>query len=312
MMERSPEEGSEDAKMRFLYYPGCSLKGTGRAYEESLLAVFEALGVALEELPDWNCCGATSYMSVDEGMAFAVAARNLARAEQMADGAPYVDVVAPCSACFMVLTKTRMCLEGSSPAARRVLAAMKTAGLSYRGRVRVRHPLDVLLNDVGVDAVAAAVRRPLGDLACACYYGCQAVRPYETFDSAHRPESMDRLLRAAGAQVVDWPLKTRCCGGSLTGTVPPVGARLSTLLLQEAGRRGARVVATCCPLCQFNLECCTRPQEGAAIPVVFFTQLLGLAFGLPERRIGLQRLLVPLSPACAAESPGGGRHVSVR
>lgn len=292
--------------MKYLYYPGCSLKCSGRAYEESLLPVFRAVGAALDELPDWNCCGATSYMSVNEESAFSLALRNLCLAERHGgmDGAP-VDLVAPCAACYLVLNKAQHHLADYPQASQRMLDRFGTAGLRYAGRVRVRHPLDVLLNDVGLDAVRAQVRRPLLGLKVACYYGCQLVRPYATFDDQHRPTTMDRLMIALGAQPVDWPLKTRCCGGTLTGTIQDVGLRLNELLLDEAKRRGADAVATACPLCQFNLECQESreaPREGGRgrLPITYFTQLVGLAFGIPERELGLQRSLVPVQPALAA------------
>jgi heterodisulfide reductase subunit B len=127
------------------------------------------------------------------------------------------------------------------------------------------------------------------------------VRPYAVFDDPDRPTTLDRLMEAIGAEPVDWPLKTRCCGGTLTGTLHEMGARLSVLLLDEAARRGASVVATACPLCQFNLDCYQKrngkPAEG--LPILYFTQLIGLAFGIPARRLGIQRQMVPLSPALA-------------
>ncbi len=292
--------------MSYLYYPGCSLKCTGRAYEESLLPVFETLGEKLTEVSDWNCCGATSYMSVNEDAAFALALRNLCLAEQQAgsNGKP-VDVVAPCAACFLVLHKAQHRLAEYPKASQGVLDRFGAAGLRYTGRVRVRHPLDVLLNDIGLDRVRAKVKRPLSGLKVACYYGCQLVRPYAVFDDQFRPTSMDRLMGALGAESVDWVLKTRCCGGTLTGTIRDVGLRLNELLLDEAKRRDAGAVATACPLCQFNLEAQESreaPREGGRgrLPVLYFTQLVGVAFGIPERTLGLHRSLVPVAPALAA------------
>lgn len=295
--------------MRYLYYPGCSLKGTGKAYEESLLAVFEALGVPLEELTDWNCCGATAYMSVDELKAFALAARNLALAEQQGEGNSTVDLITPCSACYLVLMKAQHYLREYKPIGQKIAAALREAKLEYKGRIRLRHPLDVFVHDIGLETIANRVERPLTGVKVASYYGCQMIRPYATFDDQHEPTSMERLTQVLGAEPVEWPLKTRCCGGSLTGTVPEVGLRLSYTLLQEAQKRGADMVITACPLCQFNLECyqsSMRKQFGnnLELPVVYFTQLIGLAFGLPEQKIGLQRLFVPLRPALAAR--GGG------
>lgn len=285
--------------MRYLYYPGCSLRSTGRAYEESLLAVMNALDVDLQELDDWNCCGATAYMSIDQLRAFALAARNLALAEAEQANGEKPQLVAPCSACYLVLSKTQRYLNEYSEIGDRVRAGLQTAGLNYDGRVVVRHPLDVLLNDIGLEAIQNRVRRPLDGLTVACYYGCQVVRPYTTFDDQSNPVSMDRLMVTVGATSIEWPLKTRCCGGSLTGTIPDVGLRLNHIILREAQKRGAGVMATACPLCQFNLECLQdkisdRFAEKIDMPTAYFTQLMGVAFGLPGDVLGLKRLFVPL------------------
>lgn len=287
--------------MRCLYYPGCSLKCTGRSYEESVRAVFEALDIGLEELRDWNCCGATAYMSVDEVKAFALAARNLALAERQGAGSNGEGpmLVAPCSGCYLVLSKTERYLEEHAELARTIDGALSAAGLSYERRARVRHPLDVLVNDLGVEAIARKVRRPLAGLRVACYYGCQIVRPFAAFDDPVHPTTMDALLRALGAETVDWPLKTRCCGGSLMGTLPEIGLPLSYILVREAQKRGAGVIATACPLCQFNLECYQDEMradsgERLEVPVAYFTQLVGLALGLSPRALGLNRLFIPV------------------
>ena len=234
--------------MKYLYFPGCSLKGTGKAYEESLLAVFGALGVELQELEDWNCCGATAYMSVDETKSYALAGRILALAER-----ENLDVVAPCSACYLVLNKTQKSLQEHPELHRKVTGALKAAGLDYKGTVKVRHPLDVLMNDVGLDAIKQKINSPMAGHKFAPYYGCQIVRPYATFDDQHNPVTMDQILEASGAECVDYPLKTRCCGGSLTGTVPEVGLRLAYILIKEAKQRGAEAIVTVCPLCLASL-----------------------------------------------------------
>jgi len=285
--------------MKFCYYPGCSLRGTGRAYEESLLAVFQVLGVELQELADWNCCGATAYMSVDEVMACTLTARNLALAARSG----LHQMVAPCSACFLALNKTKHAIAESPLIAQRVDEALQRAGLTYENGIAVRHPLDVLVTDVGLEAIRQRVRRPLTGFKIAPYYGCQIVRPYSPFDDQDRPATMDRLLQALGAEVLRYPLKTKCCGGSLTGTMAEIGLRLSYLLLREAAKRGANVISTVCPLCQFNLEAyqddMARLWEPVRMPVLHFTQLMGIAFGLEPRQLGLQRGIVSVKPLLA-------------
>jgi heterodisulfide reductase subunit B len=286
--------------MKYAYYPGCSLRGTGRAYEESLLAVFRVLGVELEELEDWNCCGATTYLSVNELQSYALAARNLALAERQ-----QLDIVAPCSACYLVLNKTQHYVREYPDVRTVVDRAMEAIGLQYRDCIRVRHPLDILFHDVGVKAIAAKVKRPLKGLHVAPYYGCQIVRPYATFDHQYNPVTMDRLLEACGATVTSYALKTRCCGGSQKGTLPEVGVHLIYYLLQEGRNVGADMIATVCPLCQFNLEAfqdeigrdeITRAVAPMSMPVVYFSQLMALALGAPAKELGFQHNLVRVEP----------------
>jgi heterodisulfide reductase subunit B2 len=303
--------------MNYAYYPGCSLKDSSNSYEESLLSVFERLGAGLDELDDWNCCGATAYSAVDQMKAFAMTARNLALAEGTASGPAPVDLVAPCAGCYMTLLKTQRYLKEHHSVADRIGGALEAAGLHYHGQVRVRHPLDVLVNDIGLERVADCVTRPLQGLKVACYYGCLLVRPYATFDDQHNPMSMDRLMEALGAEPIDWPMKTRCCGGSccggpLVGTIREAGLGLISVLLKEAQRRDADVVVTACPLCQFNLECFQDRVgrefgEPVEVTVGFFTQILGLALGLDEQQLGIQRMLRWQLPELASVN-GGGAH----
>jgi len=284
--------------MKYAYYPGCSLRGTGRAYEESLLAVFQILGIEYEEIDDWNCCGATTYLSVDELTSYALAGRNLALAARQSQ-----QIIAPCAACYLVLNKTQHYIEAYPNIKLVVTRALESIGLVYDERIRVRHPLDVLLNDVGLDQIKRKVKVPLKDLKVAPYYGCQIVRPYATFDDQRDPKSMDRLLEVCGAKIVHYPVKTRCCGGSQKGTLPEVGLDLIHYLLSEAQTNGADVISTVCPLCQFNLDS-FQDESGDRhhpihIPVVYFTQLLALALGAPANSYGLQRCLVPIEPVLA-------------
>jgi heterodisulfide reductase subunit B len=293
-----------DSNMKYSYFPGCSLKGLGRAYEESLLPVMRHLGAELDELDDWNCCGATAYMSVDEAKACVLAARNLAIAEKSGTQ----DLLTPCSACYLVLNKAKHNIADFPAVRDTVQRALRRASLSYTGSTQVRHPLDVLVHDVGLDVIKEKVVRPLTGLKVAPYYGCQVVRPYSTFDDAWNPTTMDRLLATLGAEVVHYPLKTKCCGGSLTGTLPEAGLRMTYILLKEAVRRGADVIATICPLCQFNLDAyhdqIDRRWEPTRIATVYFTQLMGLAFGLSAEQLGLGRNFVPMKPLTAVSASG--------
>ncbi|MFI5252165.1 MAG: CoB--CoM heterodisulfide reductase iron-sulfur subunit B family protein [Bacteroidota bacterium] len=287
--------------MKYLYFPGCSLKSSGKSYEESLLAVLKRLDFPLEEINDWNCCGATSYMAIDEHEAFALAARNLALAEEQS-AATEINVLAPCSACYMVLTKAQHSIRTHPEIGKKVKEALRASGMNYEDKTIVRHPLDVFVNEIGLTRMKAAVENPLRGLRVASYYGCQVVRPFVKFDDPRMPVTMDKIVETLGGTPVDWPLKTRCCGGNLTSTIKDVGIKLNYHLLEDAERRKADIIITACPLCQFNLECYRREMKKMFggdfhIPVIYFTQLIGLAFGIPEQELGIHRNLIP--PTCA-------------
>jgi heterodisulfide reductase subunit B len=274
------------------YFPGCSMRGTGVAYEESLLTLFRLLNLSLDELRDWNCCGATSYMSIDEGSAFLLSARNLSRARQ----AGYRELVTPCSACYLVLRKTQDYAARYPQIAKSVEDSLEAANLPPLDSIKVRHPLEVLFSDVEPERIRSKVVRHWRGGRVACYYGCQLVRPFAEADRPHDPTRMDELLEAVGVPTVDYSLKTKCCGGSLTGTIHEVGVRLNYILLKEAARKGAEAIVTICPLCQYNLDAYQaeiRKQAGEALdmPVFFFTQILGWALGGDARSLGLGRAI---------------------
>lgn len=300
--------------MKYIYYPGCSLKSTGRVYEESLLSVMDVLNIDYKELDDWNCCGATAYMAVDDRKAYVLAARNLALAEEQMKNEPEVNIIAPCAACFMVLLKTQKFLEENPEDKAAVVAALKESGLNYTGRAKVRHPLDVLVNDYGEAEIIKRITKPLKGIRVASYYGCQTVRPYSVFDDQRNPETMDRLMKAAGAEVVDWSMKTRCCGASLTGTVQDVALPLSYVIVHEAKKRRADAVATACPLCQFNLECYqtdmnSKFKSDLKVDILYFTQLLGMALGIEPKKLGMNRLFT--EPENLYKIMEGGNRVYV-
>ncbi len=296
--------------MKYILYPGCCLESTGKPCGESILSVFQTLDYPLEELKDWSCCGATAYMSVDELKSFTLSARNMAMAisQHGAAGKEGLHLVAPCSACYSLMLKTQHYIEEKPEIGKVVKTALKEVGLEHEGlntRITVRHPLDVLVNDIGLDRIKAKAQRSLKGLKVACYYGCLLVRPYSTFDSNYCPTTMDRLVTALGAEPLDWPLKTRCCGATLAGTIQGVGIRLSYLILKEAKKRGAELVLTACPVCQMDLECFqdqmnTRFHDDIQIPSLYFSQLVGIALGIPGKNMGLQRLFIqPKLPAVA-------------
>jgi len=280
---------------RYSYYPGCSLHSTGVAYDKSVRATFSALGAELIEIDDWNCCGATAYMSVKETVACVVSARNLALAEQAG-----LDIVAPCSACFTVLNKTRS-FVGQLPEFRKnVEASLREAGMTCRFDLPVRHPLEVLVNDFGYSRIAERLVRSLEGLRVACYYGCQIVRPERAVDEDDEvPMALDDLVGALGATAVDYPPKVRCCGGMLVATFEPVARKLCDELCDRARDQQADCIITTCPMCQANLELLQLGNgNGRAVPhvpILYFTQLVGLALGCSEAEVGLAHNMIPLN-----------------
>jgi len=278
--------------MRYSYYPGCSLHSTGLPYDKSVRAVFEALDVELLEIDDWNCCGATAYMSVKETVACVVSARNLALAEPAG-----LDIIAPCSACFTVLNKTRSFVREMPEFRRNVEASLAEGGLSCRFDLPVRHPLEVLINDIGARRIAGQRVRHLNGLRVACYYGCQIVRPERAvLEDPEVPMALDDLVAALGATPVDYPPKVRCCGGMLVATCEDLARRLCAELCDWARHEKADCIVTTCPLCQANLELLQARGNGQSrpVPVLYFTQLVGLALGCSAEAVGLEQNLYPL------------------
>lgn len=291
----------------YTYYSGCSMKTSGRHYGESILPVFKELGMELKEMDDWNCCGATATMSVDDTKAAAINGRNLAIAEKEGK-----DILAPCAACYLSLKKARNLLNEDTELAAHVLKQMKGVGLEYGGSVDVKHPIEVLVKEIGLDAIRAKVQRPLTGLKVACYYGCQVVRPFTDFDDPDYPVSMDNLMEALGAEPVDYAAKTRCCGGALAANLNEVGAKLNHILIKEALRKGADAIVTLCPLCLFNLEIMQAKiakiyKQKTTMPVLFFSQLMGLAFGMAKEDLGFSRSLIPLRALWKSLENGGAR-----
>ncbi len=272
---------------KYLYYPGCSVEASANAYDISTRAVAPVLGVEMEELDDWNCCGATSYMSIRELRSFAISGRNLA----LAEAAGCTDLITVCNACYTVLSKANEYITDNRDLRDKINDALAAAGLHYSGSVKVRHFLDVVVNDVGLDKVKSKIRKPLSGVRVACYYGCQLTRPHGRFDDVEFPTVMDDLFKTCGADVVDYPMKTKCCAGMLMTTDTSIAESCCKSLLQCAVDSGAECIVTACPLCQINLDAYQdkinrRFGTSFKIPVVYFTQLLGLAFGIKPKTLG--------------------------
>ncbi|HUT01423.1 MAG TPA: CoB--CoM heterodisulfide reductase iron-sulfur subunit B family protein [Phycisphaerae bacterium] len=283
----------------FSYFPGCSVQGTNKAYGISTQKVAKVLGLELVELDDWNCCGATAYMSIHEKHSFILCARNLALAEK--EGR---DLVTVCNGCYLVLRKTSKYMAEDAKLRADIQKALAAGGMEYNGHVQVRHFLDVVVRDVGEERVRESVTKPLAGLKVAPYYGCQIGRPFAEIDDAEDPQMMDRLTEWIGAEPVEFPLKAKCCGGMMMTTQSEIGQELSGKILRNAKRAGADCIITACPLCQLNLEG-YQDAAGAAvgadcdIPVLYFTQLLGVAQGLSPKDLALADSLTPVEAVLA-------------
>ncbi len=291
--------------MKYAYYPGCSLRESAREFDVSVRAVMERLGAELEEIPDWTCCGASAVASLDERLALGLPARNLALAERASPG---LDILAPCSACYLNLLTAQRAIRTSREARAEAGELLSAEGLSAPAKGgTVRHLLDVLINDAPPEAIRDQVVRPLTGLRVAPYYGCQILRPFRVFDDPERPSSMEPILTALGADIHPWNMGGRCCGASLmathketalvhVGEILRAAARTDPAAEENAGdaedaARGADVIVTVCPMCQMNLEAyqgqALRAREGGKpVTVLYLTQLMGAAMGLaPEKTL---------------------------
>lgn len=291
--------------MKYAYYPGCSLESTAWDFDKSTRAVCAALGIELQEIPDWVCCGSTPAHTTNASLAVALPTINLQKAQAMD-----LPVMTACASCYARLRTANHTV--TSDAAERERVERITAK-PYDGSTAVHHVLDVLVNHLGTDAIREKVATPLAGLRVAAYYGCLLTRPPEVvaFDDTEHPTSMDDLLDAAGAEPVDWPYKTECCGAALSMSTSPIVNRLGHKLLSMADRAGARCIAVACPLCQVNLDLRQSDARKAhgdlpEIPVLYITQLLGLALGLAPQELGIGALTVSADSLLTEVVPGTG------
>ncbi|MFP4213952.1 MAG: CoB--CoM heterodisulfide reductase iron-sulfur subunit B family protein [Desulfohalobiaceae bacterium] len=276
----------------YAYYPGCSGLGTSREYELSTRKVCQALGLDLQEIPDWSCCGSSPAHTVDHVFSSALSARNLALVEEMG----LDTVLTPCPSCLtnLKVATWRMRDEAFRQEVNQYLEQ------PCKNQVAVKSVLQALVEDVGPSRIKEQAQSPLKDLKIAPYYGCIMNRPpgIMDFDDPENPVAMDQILKALGADVVDFPLKVECCGASYGIPRQEVVLRLSGKLLDLARAQGADALAVPCPLCQMNLDLRQGQinsflQENFELPVFYYTQLMGLAFGLEQSSLGLDKLCVP-------------------
>jgi heterodisulfide reductase subunit B len=281
---------------KFAYFPGCSLEKIASSYHKSSLETTKVFDIELQELDDWNCCGATSYFHVDQLLAHTLVARNLALAEK--EG---LDLVAPCSACYKNAFFTNQILKEDQDLAEHINFALEEDDLQFNAEIDVHHLIDVFVNEIGMDEISTKVTNPLKGLQIAPYYGCQIVRPRKNGEEIENPRFFEEIISAIGADPVNFPERLRCCGGSLIMTSRVPALNMVRILLQSAERNGADVIATACPLCQVNLECyqtAVNEEFGTdfKLPVLYFTQLIGLALGLSPKNLGFGVELVSAKP----------------
>ena len=271
----------------YSYFPGCSLEKMALSYHRSSMETTRELGVELIELEDWNCCGATTYFHVDELLAYSLVARNLAMAEKAGH-----DLVAPCSACYKNAYFTNAYLKEDPDLADHINYALEADNLNFSGNIEVKHLMEIFVDDKGLEEISSKVTHPLSGLRVAPYYGCQIVRPKKDDEDVENPQFFEQLMTAIGVSPVDFTYKVRCCGGSLIITSREAALTLVRELLQNAQDSEAEVIATACPLCQTNLEIYqmqVNQEFGTdfSIPIMYFTQLLGLSMGLHPKKLGI-------------------------
>lgn len=276
--------------MDYAYYPGCSLESTGIEFHMSTKAVAKQLGIRLMEIPDWNCCGASSAHARGHWIGLALPARNMAIAE-----AAGLDVAIPCAACYARCKKAELEASQSEEAREKI---EEIIGRPYKGNSKARNLTDILYRDLGVDAIKEKAVKSLKGLKVVTYYGCLMVRPPElACDDVENPISLDEILTGLGAEVVPWGFKTECCGGSLTACRPNVGFDMSRKILEAAKRAGADCIVTACPMCHSNLDMRQvqiAKQTGAIdMPVFFITEMIGVALGMSNKELGINRHMIP-------------------
>ncbi len=276
--------------MKYAYYPGCSAESTARDQYLSTRAVVQALGMELVEPDGWTCCGSTPAHQVNHDLALSLAAANLLKVRDIG-----LDMVVSCASCFSRMKTANHEIVKDPGTRERVAEAL---GRDYDGSVRVRHFIEVVLDDLGLETIKKAFTHSLDGIKVASYYGCLLVRPAEVtgFDDPENPVYMDRLVDAMGGESLNWPHKVECCGASLTLTRSDLVEKLSGGIIEMARDSGADCIAVACPMCQINLDM----RQGGIVneagirrgmPVLYITQLMGLCLGISHHHLGLNKLI---------------------
>jgi heterodisulfide reductase subunit B len=285
---------------RYAFYPGCTLHSTGVEFGVSTELVCDALGLEMVEIPDWNCCGASSAHSMDATLFLALPARNLAQAQKAGP-----DTLAiPCAACYSRLAAADLALRDDAGFRAQMEAQL---AFRYEGRVQPRNLLDVVANDVSTEALRAKVVRPLEGLKVVSYYGCLLIRPPEytsRWDDPEHPQTMDHVVELMGAEAVPWSWGVDCCGGSMTLNRSDIVVHLVDKLARAAHEAGADALVTACPMCMANVDGRQKYRGGAPfprpekpdyqpLPIFYFTELIAMAYGLPMQKVLGKHLVDP-------------------
>jgi len=276
----------------YAYYAGCSLEGTAVEYDMSMRQVFKVLGVNIKEPEDWSCCGSTPAHTVDHVFAAALAARNLTIIEKMGTDT----VTVPCPSCLSAFKRAHLRMTADESFKKEVNELLDEP---YEGGVVPKSTLQVMLEDIGLDAVSSKVTHALPGLVVAPYYGCILTRPPEIaqFDDPENPVSMDKILEAVGIKVADYAFKMECCGAAFGVPKRDMVNRLTYRVLSMALEAGANCIAVACPLCQQNLDLRQGQVNSALgtsfnIPILYFSQIVGLTYGLSPKELGFDKLVV--------------------
>jgi len=283
--------------MKIPYYPGCTLKTKAKNFEDSALEAASALGYEFEELQMWNCCGTVYSLSDDDLIHQIAPIRNLIRVRDAGEKR----LVTLCSMCYNTMKRANLFLKTDKLKHRRINTYMDNE-IPYDGDVKVVHFLELLRDEISFEEVRIKTRKPLSLLKVAPYYGCLLIRPPEVgLDDLENPTVLEKLFFSLGAEVVNDPLKTECCGSYQTVNRPEFVADLSFRILSSARQHGAEVMVTSCPLCQFNLDRRQRDiqvkrLDFAPIPILYFAQLLALALGVDQGQCGFDAHVIDPRP----------------
>ncbi|MFA6809143.1 MAG: CoB--CoM heterodisulfide reductase iron-sulfur subunit B family protein [Eubacteriales bacterium] len=276
--------------MKYAYFPGCSLSSTGKEYDMSTRQVAKVMGIELWEIPEWNCCGASSGHLTNHLLSLALPARNMAIAEEAG-----LDVAIPCAACYMRSKAAEVAVKQSEEMRNSIEEVIER---KYAGDSKARALLDIIANDLDSSSIKEKVKIQLSGIKAACYYGCLLVRPTETgFDDPEDPQTMDKIMRDLGAETVEWSDKTECCGASHASTRTEIGLKMMERIFDGAKNAGANCIVTACPMCLNNLDMRQVQVEKAAgkkygLPVYYFTEMMGLAYGIAPEKLGLNKHFV--------------------